>query len=134
MPAGAAPPDGPRVVSARLRVTALLPWLLYVTVLVRIGSSPCGKVCRPRLMLAGWARTDCWYPCPMSSRPEPCSYAPSEAFGTAVPMRADLIWVADQPGRRCFMMAAAPATCGVAIEVPLSVMYPLVPARAAVMS
>ena len=54
----------------------------------------------------------------MSRRPPPTSYAVSPASGLAVLTSACLIWSPVQSGCCWAMIAAAPATCGVAIEVP----------------
>jgi hypothetical protein len=43
----------------------------------------------------------------------------SDAVGTAEPSRAFLIWAAVAPGCVEAYNAAAPVTCGVAIDVPL---------------
>lgn len=56
-----------------------------------------------------------------STLPAPCSYTPAPSTGSAAPMSAALSCCASQSGCRCLRMAAAPETCGVAMEVPLIV-------------
>ena len=58
-----------------------------------------------------------------STRPVPASKPVASATGTALLAMTDLICSPSQPGCFCLTIAARPATCGVAIEVPLMVVY-----------
>ena len=60
---------------------------------------------------------------PMSRRPPPWAYTLSSGWGLAVPISTALIRPGVQLGQRWARMAAAPATCGVAIEVPVARVY-----------
>ncbi len=84
-------------------------------------SSACGHCCTPKLSDTGSATTVCAIALSTWTRPEPCSngvYFPplveavSAAFSSAY----------FQSGCCCLSSAAAPATCGVAMEVPEMVM------------
>jgi hypothetical protein len=59
-----------------------------------------------------------------STRPAPCSNAVNEPFGSALPTSMDLSWSGDQSGCWPARTAAAPATCGAAIDVPDIDTYP----------
>ena len=68
-----------------------------------------------------------------SMRPAPCScewlgvpMVSSLITGLAVSVRAETSWSAVKPERVDLSRAAAPATCGAAIEVPLLVLTPVV--------
>ena len=141
MPAVLAKPRGPLVSSARFSVTAAVPELWYVTVFVIGVSSLCGHCWSPKLTLAGDVVTVWWMARPMSTRPAPWANTPMAGFGLAAAMSAAFSWAGVQSGCSPARIAAVPATCGVAIEVPEIVAYrspglPMTPSlpRAAVMS
>ena len=79
----------------------------------------CGHWKKPRFSVG--SATTVW---PMarsaSTRPVPASYAPAPATGTVLPTIAALSRSPSQSGCSCLRIAARPATCGVAIEVPLN--------------
>ncbi len=116
-PAGAGLPCGPVPVAFRSSVTSLVPRLRYVTCLATGVSSVCGHCCTPKLTETGsativWAiARSTWI------RPEPCwngLYAPGLVDAVSAPFSSEYF----QSGCCCLSSAAAPATCGVAIDVP----------------
>ncbi|MGY3680215.1 hypothetical protein ACVWXU_003838 [Streptomyces sp. TE33382] len=122
-PAGAGLPWGPVPVTVRSRVTSLVPRLRYVTFFVAGVSSVCGHCCTPKLTETGSA-TMLW-PSALSTaiRPEPCwngLYAPGLVEAVSAPFSSLYF----QSGCCCLRSAAAPATCGVAIDVPEMLRYP----------
>ena len=115
-PAGAGWPFHPDSVRPRFSVTGRVPLLVYVT--GRSTTEPSGAT-GPRLTVAVAVTSG-----PMtratSTRPVPCA---DQVTPTSLALftRASLSRPAVQSGCRCARIAAAPATCGVAIEVPDSV-------------
>lgn len=102
----------------RLRVRSLLPVLVKGTCTVVRSEASCGQ-----LKLPAWtagAESTFWFTAPNTSRtPPPVWSAPA----TLPPVRAEetraaLICCAVQSGWAWRTTAAAPATCGVAMEVP----------------
>jgi hypothetical protein len=112
MPAGAFPATDSD------NVTAALPVLRYVTRLLLGLSSRCGHLARPKLTPAGSGSTVCRIALARSTRPAPCWNTPSLAFGNAEAISAARSCGARQVGCCCARIAAAPATCGAAIDVP----------------
>lgn len=98
--------------------TALSVVLVYVMSLVAISVSPSSNL--PKLSV-GVAKTFCPTARTASTRPSPCSNTELSAFVFAVVARASLICRPVQSGCACATSAAAPATCGVAIDVPFAV-------------
>ena len=84
------------------------PWCAVYQV-NRDGGTNCGFVSYQQCMMTAGPGTGA-----------SCVRAVSPHAGPAVPISADLTFHADQPGCSCSSSAAAPATCGVAIDVPLS--------------
>ncbi len=120
-PAGAAWPFGLVAVDASFSVTSFVPRLRYVSSLVTGLSSVCGHCWTPKLTDAGSAITDCLMAWSTWMRPEPCwngVYLPP----LVEPVRAPFSSAYFHSGCCCFRIAAAPATCGVAIDVPEIVM------------
>ncbi|MGI3225637.1 hypothetical protein ACRJ4B_18890 [Streptomyces sp. GTA36] len=100
-------------------MTGPVPALRYVTSLVTGRSSVWGNSCVPKPSEAGLL-VSCWVIAPATStRPVPCVYAEVAAVGFAEAVSAALIRGPVQSGCRWARIAAAPATCGVAIDVPL---------------
>jgi hypothetical protein len=93
-----------------------------VIVLVTASSSECGQLIRPTDTVAGSATTSWPTARATSTRPAPCSYTPA-APGSAAPTSAAFTCAPVHSGCRCARIAADPATCGVAIDVPLIVTY-----------
>jgi len=81
---------------------------------MRWNESDCGSV---KIFGSSAARTFV-SPAPPSSTGASCVRAVSPHAGPAVVISADFTWYGVQPGWRCSRRAAAPATCGVAIDVP----------------
>lgn len=115
--AGAAWPPGLVAVAASWRVTSFVPRLRYVSCLVTGLSSVCGHCWVPKLSDPGSAITDCLMALSTWMRPEPCwngVYLPPLAEPVSAPFSSAYV----QSGCCCLRIAAAPATCGVAMEVP----------------
>jgi hypothetical protein len=99
-------------------VTEAVPALRYSTVRVTL-SAVSFSTCRPK-SATGVAVT-CWVVARVrSTRPAPWSYTVAFALVAAVLTSVSLIRCPDQSGCCCARIAAAPATCGVAIEVPFA--------------
>jgi hypothetical protein len=84
------------------------------------GSPVCGHWWAPKLMLVGEDVTFCLISLATSMRPEPCSNGVSFAVGVVLPVSRALSSAPFSEGCCWCRRAAAPATCGVAIEVPSS--------------
>ncbi len=123
-PAGAGCPSPPvGADSDRSSVTSAPPLLRYVTCSVTGVSSVWGQLCVPRFTETGSATTVWSIALSTVSRPAPCwktEWEPS----LAEPVRAAFSWAPVQVGFFCLRIAAAPATCGVAIDVPFRLWYP----------
>lgn len=77
----------------------------------------CGHCCTPKLTETGSATTVWAMARSTAIRPEPCwngLYAPGFVDAVSAPFSS----LYDQSGCCCLSNAAAPATCGVAIDVP----------------
>ncbi len=123
-PAGAGCPSPPvGDASSRSSVTSASPLLRYVTCRVTGASSEWGHACVPRLTETGSETTVWSIARPTARRPAPCWNTVGEP-PSADPVRTALSCAPVQPGFFCLRIAAAPATCGVAIEVPSLVVYP----------
>ena len=81
-------------------------------------SSSCGHCATPRLTLVGSDTTVAPSALATSTRPAPCSNAVSPPVGLADAVSAAFSCAPVQSGCCWAISAAAPATCGVAIEVP----------------
>src|SRR6185369_13637151 len=114
----------------------LAPPLAYVMVLLTGSGEGWGHAWKPKYV-EPVAVTVAAMLAATSTRPAPTWYA-VYGNGFDVLISASLSWGAVQVGCSCTRIAAAPATCGVAIDVPLIVWYQpsvaLPPARAARMS
>ncbi len=108
---------------ARSSVVALSPLLVKVTVCSVSLPAPSDQ---PAVVVrfAGEARTVCRTAVPTSTRPVPCWYGARLVFGSALFMSAVLICSPFQSGCAWATSAAEPATCGVAIDVPLLEVWP----------
>ena len=116
-PAGAAWPFGLVAVTARFSVTSVVPRFWYVICSVTGVSSVCGHCWMPKLTDDGSAITVCLMALSTWMRPEPCwngVYLPPLAEPVSAPLSSAYV----QSGCCCLRIAAAPATCGVAIDVP----------------
>ncbi len=106
--------------AASLTVTDLAPELRSTTVLVRAGLPPMSA--SPRETASGEAVTRWSTAAATSSLPAPWAdgdtSASSDSSGCALPMRVARSCSAVCSGRACASRAAAPATCGAAIDVP----------------
>ncbi len=78
----------------------------------------------PRLTAVGSDTTRAAIAFATSTRPEPCSNAVSFGLAVVAPDSTALSRAPVQSGFRWARSAAAPATCGVAIDVPDSAVYP----------
>ena len=108
---------------SRLRLTSADPRLWYVTVADCVTSSSYGHSARVKLTLGGCAMTSCVIAWARSRRPAPCAYGLRVGFGADEPISAAFTCAGDQSGCCCRRIAAAPATCGAAIDVPDKVRY-----------
>ena len=92
-------------------VTGAAVVLTYVT------SRVTGSVSSPKSTVLD-AYTPCATARSTATRPPPCSYTDRAGSPTAVLTSASLSCCPVQSGWRCARIAAAPATCGAAMEVP----------------
>jgi hypothetical protein len=81
-------------------------------------SSSCGHWTRPMFRDAGDEVTEALVAAATSTRPAPCSKTVWSGFARAVAMSPAFRRSAVQSGCSPARIAAAPATCGVAIDVP----------------